>query len=94
MMDFVFSESEEGGTYDNRNGMDYHVPVSDSMAKEPPMHIVHIAVEMAPVAKVNVLLTIFFLYTMMTCMLNNDQFCHRLGVLAMLLLVFHELFKI
>ncbi|CAM0902904.1 unnamed protein product [Alopecurus aequalis] len=52
MMDFVFSESEEGGTYDNRNGMDYHIPVSDSMAKEPPMHIVHIAVEMAPIAKV------------------------------------------
>ncbi|XP_006652851.1 starch synthase 3, chloroplastic/amyloplastic-like [Oryza brachyantha] len=52
MMDFVFSESEEGGIYDNRNGMDYHIPVSDSIAKEPPMHIVHIAVEMAPIAKV------------------------------------------
>ncbi|GJN26406.1 hypothetical protein PR202_gb14333 [Eleusine coracana subsp. coracana] len=45
-------ESEEGGIYDNRNGMDYHIPVSDSVAKEPPMHIVHIAVEMAPIAKV------------------------------------------
>jgi len=32
--------------------MDYHIPVSDSVAKEPPMHIVHIAVEMAPIAKV------------------------------------------
>ncbi|KAG8043554.1 hypothetical protein GUJ93_ZPchr0458g22821 [Zizania palustris] len=52
MMDFVFSESEEGGIYDNRNNMDYHIPVSDSIAKEPPMHIVHIAVEMAPIAKV------------------------------------------
>uniref|UniRef100_A0A0E0KVH1 starch synthase n=1 Tax=Oryza punctata TaxID=4537 RepID=A0A0E0KVH1_ORYPU len=52
MMDFVFSESEEGGIYDNRNDMDYHIPVSDSIAKEPPMHIVHIAVEMAPIAKV------------------------------------------
>lgn len=52
MMDFVFSESEEGGIYDNRNGMDYHIPVTDSIAKEPPMHIVHIAVEMAPIAKV------------------------------------------
>ncbi|KAJ1272858.1 hypothetical protein BS78_06G234800 [Paspalum vaginatum] len=54
MMDFVFSESGdgEGGIYDNRNGMDYHIPVSDSVAKEPPMHIVHIAVEMAPIAKV------------------------------------------
>ncbi|CAD6262190.1 unnamed protein product [Miscanthus lutarioriparius] len=52
MMDFVFSESEGGGIYDNRNGMDYHIPVSDSVAREPPMHIVHIAVEMAPIAKV------------------------------------------
>ncbi|CAO2043785.1 unnamed protein product [Urochloa humidicola] len=52
MMDFVFSESEDGGIYDNRNGMDYHIPVSHSVAKEPPMHIVHIAVEMAPIAKV------------------------------------------
>lgn len=52
MMDFVFSESEEGGIYDNRNGVDYHIPVSGSIAKETPMHIVHIAVEMAPVAKV------------------------------------------
>uniref|UniRef100_A0A0D3GX46 starch synthase n=1 Tax=Oryza barthii TaxID=65489 RepID=A0A0D3GX46_9ORYZ len=52
MMDFVFSESEEGGIYDNRNGTDYHIPVSGSNAKEPPIHIVHIAVEMAPIAKV------------------------------------------
>ncbi|KAG8046694.1 hypothetical protein GUJ93_ZPchr0008g14009 [Zizania palustris] len=52
MMDFVFSESEEGGVYDNRNGTDYHIPVSGSTAKEPPIHIVHIAVEMAPIAKV------------------------------------------
>ncbi|KAL6659428.1 hypothetical protein ACP70R_003468 [Stipagrostis hirtigluma subsp. patula] len=52
MMDFVFSESEEGGIYDNRNGLDYHIPVFGSIAKEPPLHIVQIAVEMAPVAKV------------------------------------------
>uniref|UniRef100_J3MR14 starch synthase n=1 Tax=Oryza brachyantha TaxID=4533 RepID=J3MR14_ORYBR len=52
MMDFVFSESEEGGVFDNRNGTDYHIPVSGSNAKEPPIHIVHIAVEMAPIAKV------------------------------------------
>ncbi|PWZ25342.1 Soluble starch synthase 3, chloroplastic/amyloplastic [Zea mays] len=43
--------TEEGGTYDNRNGLDYHIPVFGSIAKEPPMHIVHIAVEMAPIAK-------------------------------------------
>lgn len=52
MMDFVFSDSEEVGIYDNRNGLDYHIPVFGSIAKEPPMHIVHIAVEMAPIAKV------------------------------------------
>ncbi|XP_044496171.1 starch synthase 3, chloroplastic/amyloplastic-like [Mangifera indica] len=52
MMDFVFSERQEGGIFDNKNGMDYHIPVSGSVAKEPPMHIVHVAVEMAPIAKV------------------------------------------
>ncbi|XP_009785391.1 soluble starch synthase 3, chloroplastic/amyloplastic [Nicotiana tabacum] len=52
MMDFVFSEREDGGIFDNRSGMDYHIPVFGGVAKEPPMHIVHIAVEMAPIAKV------------------------------------------
>ena len=52
MMDFVFSDGENGGTFDNRNGIDYHIPVSGGVYKEPPMHIVHIAVEMAPIAKV------------------------------------------
>uniref|UniRef100_A0A6N2KX42 starch synthase n=1 Tax=Salix viminalis TaxID=40686 RepID=A0A6N2KX42_SALVM len=52
MMDFVFSEKEDGGIFDNREGMDYHIPVSGGIAKEPPMHIVHISVEMAPIAKV------------------------------------------
>ncbi|GJN09443.1 hypothetical protein PR202_ga27450 [Eleusine coracana subsp. coracana] len=52
VMDFVFSESEEGGIYDNRNGLDYHIPVFGSIGKEPSMYIVHIAVEMAPIAKV------------------------------------------
>ncbi|XP_042385090.1 starch synthase 3, chloroplastic/amyloplastic-like [Zingiber officinale] len=52
MMDFVFSEKEDGGLYDNRNKMDYHIPVTGSITKEPPMHIIHISVEMAPIAKV------------------------------------------
>ncbi|XP_009357455.2 LOW QUALITY PROTEIN: starch synthase 3, chloroplastic/amyloplastic [Pyrus x bretschneideri] len=52
MMDFVFSETEDGGLFDNNNGMDYHIPVFRGVAKEPPMNIVHIAVEMAPIAKV------------------------------------------
>ncbi|RDX77745.1 Soluble starch synthase 3, chloroplastic/amyloplastic, partial [Mucuna pruriens] len=52
MMDFVFSESENGGVFDNRFGMDYHIPVFGGIVKEPPLHIIHIAVEMAPIAKV------------------------------------------
>ncbi|XP_060193605.1 soluble starch synthase 3, chloroplastic/amyloplastic isoform X3 [Lycium barbarum] len=52
MMDFVFSEREDGGIFDNKSGMDYHIPVFGGVTKEPPMHIVHIAVEMAPIAKV------------------------------------------
>ncbi|KAJ6807102.1 starch synthase 3, chloroplastic/amyloplastic isoform X1 [Iris pallida] len=52
MMDFVFSEKEDGGIYDNNNGMDYHIPVVGGIVKEPPMHVVHVAVEMAPIAKV------------------------------------------
>lgn len=53
MMDFVFSESENGGVFDNKFGMDYHIPVFGSIVKEPPLHIIHIAVEMAPIAKVS-----------------------------------------
>lgn len=51
MMDFVFSEREDGGIFDNNYGMDYHIPVFGGVTKEPPTHIVHIAVEMAPIAK-------------------------------------------
>lgn len=54
IMDFVFSErgGEDGGIYDNRGGLDYHVPVIGGITKEPPMQVVHISVEMAPIAKV------------------------------------------
>ncbi|GMI93304.1 starch synthase 3 [Hibiscus trionum] len=52
MMDFVFSEREDGGVFDNKGRMDYHLPVFGGIVKEPPLHIVHIAVEMAPIAKV------------------------------------------
>jgi Starch/carbohydrate-binding module (family 53) len=34
MMDFVFSDVEEGeGTYDNRGGFDYHLPVEGSVVR-------------------------------------------------------------
>ncbi|TKY72162.1 Soluble starch synthase 3 [Spatholobus suberectus] len=52
MMDFVFSENEHGGVFDNKYGMDYHIPVFGGIVKEPPLHVIHIAVEMAPIAKV------------------------------------------
>ncbi|KAJ6978530.1 hypothetical protein NC653_026837 [Populus alba x Populus x berolinensis] len=39
MMDFVFSEKEDGEVFYNREGMDYHIPVSGGIAKEPSMHI-------------------------------------------------------
>jgi starch synthase len=53
MMDFVFSDGVgEGSTYDNHFGRDYHFPVEDSTIEKPPLHIAHIAVEMAPIAKV------------------------------------------
>lgn len=53
MMDFVFSDVPGGdGTYDNRGGFDYHIPVEGSKKKEPGLHVVHISVEMAPIAKV------------------------------------------
>jgi len=52
-MDFVFSDVEGGeGTYDNRGGFDYHLPVEGSLVREPSLYVAHIAVEMAPVAKV------------------------------------------
>lgn len=52
-MDFVFADVPSGaGTYDNRGGFDYHLPVEGALFKERSLHVVHISVEMAPVAKV------------------------------------------
>ncbi|KAI8475202.1 MAG: hypothetical protein J3K34DRAFT_517637 [Monoraphidium minutum] len=54
MIDLVFSDVQGGeGTYDNRGGLDYHIPVEGGVGAKPqPLHVVHIAVEMAPIAKV------------------------------------------
>ena len=53
MVDLVFSSGVgEGAVYDNRDGRDYHIPVMGGTLTEPPLHIVHISVEMAPIAKV------------------------------------------
>jgi starch synthase len=53
MMDFVFSKNESGGVFDNKFGMDHHISVFGGIVKEPPLHIIHIAVEIAPTAKVS-----------------------------------------
>ena len=54
VMDMVFADSGEmhGGFVDNNKGLDYHVPVSGSSSGFPCLKVVHVAVEMAPVAKV------------------------------------------
>ncbi|GJP84436.1 hypothetical protein CLOP_g14493 [Closterium sp. NIES-67] len=54
IMDLVFMDSSDPNvaSYDNRGGLDYHVPITNSTAKEPPLYITHIALEMAPIAKV------------------------------------------
>ncbi|KAG6755731.1 hypothetical protein POTOM_039133 [Populus tomentosa] len=43
MMDFVFSEKEDGEVFYNREGMDYHIPVSGGIAKEPSKFNAHCA---------------------------------------------------
>ena len=37
----------EDGTMDDHHGFGYHLPVSGSVAPEPPQHVIHVAVEMA-----------------------------------------------
>ena len=52
MVDFVFGDSEHGdGTFDNNNELDYHLSIAKG-PKSPPLYICHVAVEMAPIAKV------------------------------------------
>ena len=52
MMDFVFSDAPgPEGNYDSNWGLDYHEPVVGG-AQSPPLYVAHIAVEMAPIAKV------------------------------------------
>lgn len=59
MMDFVFSNDlTNGGQYDNRNNMDYHIPIvggkdaAGAPVEEKPLHVMSVSVEMAPIAKV------------------------------------------
>ena len=49
----VFSDApSDGATYDNRGGADYSSDVAGCPLSEPGLSIMHVAVEMAPIAKV------------------------------------------
>ena len=50
----VFSDTGDlhGGFYDSNAGVDYHVPVRGARTGPPPLRVVHVSVEMAPIAKV------------------------------------------
>ena len=51
----MVSDSAQGGSgafYDNNGGFDYHVPTRGSVHARPKLSVVHVAVEMAPIAKV------------------------------------------
>lgn len=51
-MDFVFTDAPEWGQFDNNGGLDYTLPIVGAVLEEPPLHVVHVAVEMAPICKV------------------------------------------
>lgn len=40
------------GFYDNNKGLDYHIPVQGGRGSMPTLRVVHVAAEMAPIAKV------------------------------------------
>ena len=55
VMDFKFSNSDiwsKQTRRDDNNGMDYHTLVSGGSGHMPVLNVVHVAVEMAPIAKV------------------------------------------
>ena len=59
-LDCVFSDGggDIAAAWDNRGGNDFHVPLAGGATREgvplaePPLHIIHVAAEMAPIAKV------------------------------------------
>jgi hypothetical protein len=48
----VCSPPLQGGFTDNNKGMDYHVQVTGGTGTMPSLRVVHVASEMAPIAKV------------------------------------------
>ena len=53
IMDMVFADSGGAGAgfVDNNKGLDYHVPVAGSGVPARRLKVVHVTVEMAPIAK-------------------------------------------
>ena len=53
IMDMVFADSGDAGAgfVDSNKGLDYHVPVAGSGFPARRLKVVHVTVEMAPVAK-------------------------------------------
>jgi starch synthase len=54
MIDLVFCDSQDisSALHDNNYGRDYHIPIVGAVGRLPPLKVVHISVEMAPIAKV------------------------------------------
>lgn len=55
VLDVVFSDSSSpnSGFWDTNHGLGYHVPITGSSVPQPSLSIVHVSVEMAPIAKVS-----------------------------------------
>lgn len=54
-LDLVFQDAPGGGGQgfvDDNGGLDYHIPVEGGKGQAPALKVVHVAVEMAPIAKV------------------------------------------
>ncbi|KAK2076899.1 hypothetical protein QBZ16_005127 [Prototheca wickerhamii] len=53
LLDFVFLDSDDthGGFIDDNHGLDYHLPVVGGAGRLEPLRVVHVAAEMAPIAK-------------------------------------------
>lgn len=54
VIDMVFSDTDDAhsGFYDNNKGFNYHIPVENSKIIEKKLKVLHVTVEMAPIAKV------------------------------------------
>eukprot|EP00747_Dinoflagellata_sp_TGD_P118661 gnl/TRDRNA2_/TRDRNA2_172868_c6_seq16.p1 gnl/TRDRNA2_/TRDRNA2_172868_c6~~gnl/TRDRNA2_/TRDRNA2_172868_c6_seq16.p1 ORF type:complete len:848 (+),score=129.15 gnl/TRDRNA2_/TRDRNA2_172868_c6_seq16:20-2563(+) len=82
--DFVLSDGHgPEAAYDNHGSIDYHVPIVGK-AKSPRLYVVHISVEMAPIAKVG------GLGDVVTALARSVQ---ERGHLVEIILPWHEFFK-